>query len=170
MFLGVFMPLSQFFPVLLADGDGGVAALPIAVDMVFSDAFVNEFDGLQGLLPKPAGLFQTDLFFDFFHTAGVIADDLPAAASRCAEAYAGGFEYDHFVSVFGKGEGGAKSCQSSADNAGLGFQTTFKLGISGVGIDGAEIIGGKVFFKIGMNHRVMLCVVSDDFWGKLRVV
>ena len=80
MFLSVFVPLSQFFPVLFADGDGGVAALPVAGDLVFFNPFVNEFDGLQGLLPKPAGLFQTDLFFDFFHTAGVIADDLPAAA------------------------------------------------------------------------------------------
>ena len=86
------------------------------------------------------------------------------------EADACSFEYDYFASVFGKGEGGAKSCQSSADNAGLGFQTTFKFGISSVGIDGAEIIGGKVFFKIGMNRRVMLCVVSDDLWGELRVV
>ena len=41
-----------------------------------------------------------------------------------------------------------------------------------MGIDGAEIIGGKVFFEIGMNHRVMLCVVSDDLWrvveGRLK--
>ena len=72
------------------------------------------------------------------------------------------------MSVFGKGKGGAKSCQSSADDAGLGFQTTFKLGISGVGIDGAEIIGGRVFFEIGMNHGVMLCVVSDDLWRVVK--
>lgn len=80
MLSGVFMPLLQFFPMLRADGDGSIAALPVAGDLMFFNSFVNEFDGLQGLLPKPAGLFQADLFFDFFHTAGVIADDLPAAA------------------------------------------------------------------------------------------
>ena len=62
MFLGVFMPLLQFFPMLRADGDGGVATLPVAGDLMFFNPFVNEFDGLQGLLPKPAGLFQADLF------------------------------------------------------------------------------------------------------------
>ena len=78
MLSGVFMPLLQFFPMLRADGDSSIAALPVAGDLIFFNPFVNEFDGLQGLLPKPAGLFQADLFFDFFHTAGVIADDLPA--------------------------------------------------------------------------------------------
>ena len=60
MLSGVFMPLLQFFPMLRADGDGGIAALPVAGDLMFFNPFVNEFDGLQGLLPKPAGLFQAD--------------------------------------------------------------------------------------------------------------
>ena len=79
--LGVFMPLLQFFPMLRADGDGGVATAASRKRFgVFITRSSNEFDGLQGLLPKPAGLFPDRLVFDFFHTAGIIADNLPAAA------------------------------------------------------------------------------------------
>lgn len=57
MFLGVFVPLLQFFPMLRTDGDGRIATLPIALDIVFLNARVNQFNGLQGLLPEPLGLF-----------------------------------------------------------------------------------------------------------------
>ena len=81
MFLGVFVPLLQFFPMLRTDGDGSVAALPIALDIVFLNARVNQFNGLQRLLPEPLGLFQANLFFDFFHAAGKVADDLSTASA-----------------------------------------------------------------------------------------
>jgi len=43
--------------MLRTDGDGRIAALPIALDIVFLNARVNQFNGLQGLLPEPLGLF-----------------------------------------------------------------------------------------------------------------
>ncbi|EOB89897.1 hypothetical protein NM607_2139 [Neisseria meningitidis NM607] len=161
IFLGVLMPLLQFFPMLRTDGNRGITALPIAINGMFADAFVHQFDRLQRLLPKPLRLLQTDLFFNFLHTAGVIADNLPATPSRRAETDTRGFQHNRFMSLLRQGQCSAQTTQSAADDTGIGFQTALKFRINSMRINRTEIIRRQIFLKIRANHCV--CFIGYIF-------
>ncbi|CWM62711.1 Uncharacterised protein [Neisseria meningitidis] len=152
--LGVFMPLLQLFPMLRTDGNRGITALPIAINGMFADAFVHQFDRLQRLLPKPLRLLQADLFFNFPHTAGVIADNLPATPSRRAETDTRGFQHNRFMSLLRQGQCSAQTTQSAADDTGIGFQTALKFRINSMRINRTKIIRRQIFLKIRTNHYV----------------
>ena len=151
--LGVLLPLHQGIEMFGADGHGGIAACPVALDIVLAHACVYQFHRVERLLPKPLRLRFAQLLLDFGNAAGIVADNLAAAAAGSAIADAGGLDQDNFLAGFGQRQGGAQARQAAADNAGVGFQTAFELGIGITGIDAAVVIRSDSVLKRGVLHK-----------------
>lgn len=112
--LGVLLPLHQGIKMFGADGHGGIAACPVALDMVLAHARIDQFHRIERLLPKPLRLRLAQLLLDFGNAAGIVADDLAAAAAGSAIADAGGFDQGNMMAGFGQRQGGAQARQAAA--------------------------------------------------------
>lgn len=99
--------------------------------------------------------------FQFPHTAGVVADNLPATPAGRAEADTCGFQNDGFMSVFRQRQCGTQTAQTAADNAGFGFQTALEFRINSMRINRTKIIRRQIFLKIRANHCV--CFIGYIF-------
>src|SRR6187402_1533902 len=97
--------------------------------------------GILGHIPQRLGAVEADEVFKIVLVAPLAGMHLPAIAAGGAGTDLGGFQHDDRKAALGKGERGAESGVTSADNADIGTLLTGQRRLRSNLVGGGGVVG-----------------------------